>query len=226
MSWQRARKWRKSSVREALRHAEQQAVELFEECKTLIQPGVTESELNHQVHLLAEKRFGKYWHKRIVRAGKNTLCPYAENPPDLTIEADDIVFFDFGPVLGEWEADLGRTYVLGGDPNKHQIVADIEECWHLAKAHFDASPEITGAQLFDFVRGLTAGYGWKYGIEHAGHRIGKFPHEKIIGDERRNYIHPDNNRPMRGVDEEGEHEWILELHFVDDEFGAFFEQLL
>jgi Xaa-Pro dipeptidase len=214
-------------VLESLRNAEAEAIALFEDAKIFIQPGMKESELNHQVHLLAEKRFGKYWHKRIVRAGKNTLCPYAENPPDLAIQADDIVFFDFGPVLGEWEADLGRTYVLGDDPEKHQLTKDIEECWHLAKTHFDANPTITGAQLFDFVRGLAAGRGWKYGIEHAGHRIGRFPHEKIIGDARRNYIHPDNKRPMRGMGEDGHsNAWILELHFVSDEFGAFFEQLL
>jgi Xaa-Pro dipeptidase len=28
---------------------------------------------------------------------------------------DDIVFCDFGPVSEEWEADFGRTFVLGSD---------------------------------------------------------------------------------------------------------------
>ncbi len=37
-----------------------------------------------------------YWHKRIVRAGRNTLLPYDENPPDLTIGTDDILFLDLG----------------------------------------------------------------------------------------------------------------------------------
>ncbi len=37
------------------------------------------------------------WHKRIVRAGKNTLLPYAENPPDLTIGSDEVLFLDLGP---------------------------------------------------------------------------------------------------------------------------------
>lgn len=47
---------------------------------------------------LALELFGirKYWHKRIVRAGTNTLFPYRENPPNLPINADDI-FFSAGP---------------------------------------------------------------------------------------------------------------------------------
>ena len=55
----------------------------------------------------------RYWHKRIVRAGRNTLAPYDENPPDLTVGEDDIVFLDLGPVFEEWEADFGRTFVVG-----------------------------------------------------------------------------------------------------------------
>jgi hypothetical protein len=49
----------------------------------------------------------RYWHKRIVRAGRNTLAPYDENPPDLTVGEDDIVFLDLGPVFEQWEADSG-----------------------------------------------------------------------------------------------------------------------
>ena len=39
---------------------------------------------------------GRWWHKRIVRAGPNTLQPYQENPPDRVIGADDIAFCDCG----------------------------------------------------------------------------------------------------------------------------------
>ena len=51
----------------------------------------------------------KFWHKRIVRSGVNTLEPYRSNPEELTLRADDIVFFDFGPIFSDWEADVGRT---------------------------------------------------------------------------------------------------------------------
>ena len=41
------------------------------------------------------------------------------------IEEDDIVFPDFGPVFDEWEADLGRTYVMGDDPRKLRLRDDV-----------------------------------------------------------------------------------------------------
>jgi hypothetical protein len=67
----------------------------------------------------------RHWHKRIVRSGPNTLFPYQKNPPDRIIDVDDIVFADFGPVFEAFEADLGRTYVLGGDPVKHRLAAGL-----------------------------------------------------------------------------------------------------
>jgi Xaa-Pro aminopeptidase len=34
----------------------------------------------------------------------------------LDAQAKAVVFLDFGPILTEWEADLGRTFVIGDDP--------------------------------------------------------------------------------------------------------------
>src|SRR5438552_188514 len=100
--------------------AEKKAAHLFKEIedRKLVQPGKTEHQLSNEVINLAFELFGikKYWHKRIVRAGRNTLLPYKDNPPDLVLQKDDILFFDFGPVFEEWEADFGRTYVIGSDP--------------------------------------------------------------------------------------------------------------
>ena len=217
----------------ALRDAENKAADLFAaiESKHLVRAGVSEKELNDEVYQLAYEMFGikKYWHKRIVRAGVNTLCPYRENPPNLTIQDDEIVFFDFGPVFEEWEADYGRTYVLGEDPYKLKVKQDIEECWPLGKSYFEHHPDITGAQLYEHVRGLAEDRGWEYGQAHCGHLIGNFPHERIQGDEVANYIHPDNPARMRDCDRSGNpRDWILEIHFVDRtrQIGGFFEQLL
>ena len=99
---------------QALHDAELKASALFDEVvrRGLIVPGVGERELSDQIRTLADELFDirRFWHKRIVRAGVNTLEPYDSNPPDRRLEADDIVFFDFGPLLEEWEADFGRTY--------------------------------------------------------------------------------------------------------------------
>ena len=96
--------------------AQAKAVALFDEvvARGIIAAGRGEQAASDQIRDLAHEMFGtsRHWHKRIVRSGPHTLFPYRENPPDRIIEADDIVFADFGPIFEEFEADLGRTYVL------------------------------------------------------------------------------------------------------------------
>jgi Xaa-Pro dipeptidase len=216
-----------------LRNAQGKAAELFREIEVrgLVRPGILESELNAQIFALAEEMYGTrtYWHKRIVRAGANTLLPYAENPPDLTIRADDILFLDLGPVFENWEADFGRTFVLGCDPKKHKLREDVIRAFVAGKRHFNENPYITGSELFEYVQSLAGQFGWQFGGPIAGHLIGHFPHERISGDKVTLYVHPDSHTQMRSLDEQGQRRhWILEIHFVDQELqiGGFYEELL
>ncbi len=213
--------------------AQQKAEHLFAvaQRRGYIVGGQMELELNTRMYGLAVELFGirKYWHKRIVRAGPNTLFPYRENPPNLPIQRDDILFFDFGPVFEDWEADLGRTYVLGDDPVKLKLRDDILAGWEEGKAFFRAQSDITGAELYAFSSALARSFGWEFGGPHCGHLIGNFPHERIQGEEVENYIHPDNHKRMRDPDKNGgQRHWIYEIHFVDRQrqIGGFFEQLL
>lgn len=214
--------------------AENNAIQLFDAIQNhgLIQIGKSEKELNEEIFALAKKLFGieKFWHKRIVRAGKNTLCPYKENPPNLILQENDILFFDFGPVFDEFEADLGRTYVLGADDRMLQLKMDVELVWdEVYQFYLSNSSTITGAELYNFACQAANNKGWEYGNEHAGHLIGKFPHEKILLEETRNYIHPENKEKMSTPDRFGnDRYWILEIHLVDtqNQIGAFFEQLM
>ena len=187
-----------------LLNAQTKAKALFAATQTqnLIRPGAKESEINESVYALAGSMFGisRYWHKRIVRAGRNTLAPYDENPPDLTVGEDDIVFLDFGPVFEEWEADFGRTYVVGNDPVKHKLRRDIEEAFASGKKYFHEHPEITAAELYAHAQQLAKQAGWEYGGPIAGHLIGVFPHESIPGDKISLYVHPDNHNRMRTPD--------------------------
>lgn len=214
--------------------AEEKAIKLFNEIERrgLIVEGKTEGELNTEVFNLASELFkiNKYWHKRIVRAGKNTLLPYKENPPDLVLKSNDIVFFDFGPVFETWEADIGKTYVIGNDKYKLKLKHDVESAWYEGKQYFDQhKSSLTGADFFEYTKVLAKKYGWAYGNYHCGHLIGNFPHEKISGEEISNYIHPENYQFMSDPDKHGnERFWIYEIHFVNTELeiGGFFEQLL
>jgi Xaa-Pro aminopeptidase len=216
-----------------LLEAERKAIHLFDEAETrgLIVAGKTENELNKQLFDLAFELYGitKFWHKRIVRAGKNTLHPYRENPPDLMIENDDILFFDFGPVFEDWEADVGRTYVIGNDSSKLKLKTDIELAWKESRDWFFTHHKITGAEYYKYNVELAAKYGWTFGGDIAGHLIGNFPHEKIESESRDNYIHEENHKDMLSPGVLGtKREWILEIHFVDSEkqIGGFYEQFL
>ena len=117
--------------------AQDKAAELFAqiELRDLIVPGVTERAASDAIRDLAADLFGmdRHWHKRIVRAGPNTLQPYDENPPERTIADDDVVFCDFGPIFEGWEADFGRTFVLGDDPVKHRLRDDLPIVWRAGR---------------------------------------------------------------------------------------------
>jgi Xaa-Pro dipeptidase len=217
----------------ALLGAQARAKQLFEavEDRRLIHAGTTDKAASAAIQALAADMFGveRHWHKRIVRSGPHTLLPYKEDPPDRIIEDDDIVFTDFGPVFDAWEADLGRTYVIGDDPHKLRLRDDVSRAFALGKEHFAADLAITGAALFQFMNDVATQMGWDCGSPHCGHIIGEFPHEQIESDKRTLYITTGSDLRMRRLGRSGAPlHWILEVHFVDRirGYGAFFEELL
>ena len=218
---------------ERLLDAQANAEALFDEvvARGIIAVGRGEQAVSDQIRDLANEMFGKtrHWHKLIVRSGPHTLFPYQKNPPDRIIEADDIVFADFGPVFEAFEADLGRTYVLGADPVKRRLAADLPVIFSAGRRYFAGYPGITGAELYAEIARLAGEAGWSLGGAHAGHLVGEFPHEKIDGDKIESYIAPGNTTPMRRHDKAGRLcHWILEIHLTDTarQFGGFYEQLL
>src|ERR1700760_2473206 len=212
--------------------AQDKAAQLFAEIGTrdIIRPGVTEVQASDAIRDLAADMFGveRHWHKRIVRAGPNTLQPYRKNPPNREIAADDIAFADFGPVFEAWEADFGRTFVLGGDPVKARLRDDLAVVWQAGQEFFRSQPEVTGEQLYAHMVELGDQAGWEFGGEIAGHLVGQFPHEKIDGDKIESYIAPGSDQPMRRADRSGRAcPWILEVHLVDParQIGGFYAEL-
>ena len=216
-----------------LLEAQVKAVQLFDEIvdRGMVRAGVGERELSDEIRDLAADMFGvtRHWHRRIVRAGANTLQPFHANPPDRVISADDIAYCDLGPIFEEWEADFGRTFVLGDDPDKLAIRDALPRVWRAGQAFFDDRPDVTGAQLFDHVAALAAAEGFEFGAPIAGHLVGEFPHKKIAGDGVASYIAPGSDQPMRRADRTGRTcHWILEVHLANPArgFGGFHEELL
>lgn len=221
------------AVSQSLLEAQNKAATLFAHIveSGLIQAGKLESELSADIHQLAAERYGvrRHWHKRIVRAGPNTLLGYHEEGADRRIMADDILFLDLGPVFDAWEADFGRTYALGSDPHKHRLVNDISLAFRRGKNLYERTADLTAGELYDFVAGLATASGWEFGAPTAGHLVGHFPHERSPADPKRFSIRSRNEQRLREPDESGNpRHWILEIHFVDRsrQIGGFFEELL
>ncbi len=214
--------------------AEDKAKELFRlvEERGLIVPGKSEKELSDEIALLAKEVFGieKYWHKKIVRTGKNTLHSFSGSPPDLIIQNDDILFIDFAPIVNGWEADLGRTYVIGHNTLKLKLKKDVDEAWQIANMWYSQQIRLTGAEFFRYLTNLAKQYGWEFGGEIGGHIVGSFPHEQP--DDPKDLcldVHPDNHQDILQLDKNGNRRhWILEIQFIDrkNNMGGYIEQLL
>jgi Xaa-Pro aminopeptidase len=223
-----------NKIRQQLLLAEQKTKELFKmvEKRGLIVPGKTEKKLCDEILQIANDEFGmeNHWGKKIVRTGVNTLQPYSAEAPDLIIKEDDILFLDFHPVYEGWEADLGRTYVLGNNPLKQKIIQDVERAWHEGNAWYFKQKKLTGAEFFNYATELAKQYGYEFGNAISGHIIGKYPHEQP--DDPNDLcldVHPDNHTDILQLDKYGnKRHWVFELHFIDrkNNIGAFFEQLL
>ena len=217
-----------------LSNAQKITIELFDavEENGLIIPGKSEEQLVSEIVDLAAEKFGitDHWHKKIVRTGVNTMAIYKEDPSNRIILEDDILFIDFGPTIEGYEADLGRTYVLGNDPTKLKLKNDVEKAWYEIQAWYHQQEKIKASDLFQLAVKKTNEYGWTFTGDIAGHIVGKYPHEQPADPKSWELdIHPENHNDIFLLDANGnERHWILELQFIDKEkkIGSYFEQLL
>ena len=214
-----------------LQDAQDKAAQLFVEIGDLVRPGISEKTLNAEIYQLGFDRFGikTHWHKRLIRSGPNTLSPFSDNPPDRIIQEDDILIVDLGPVFEAWEADFGRTYVLGNDPHKIKLRDSLQPIWDLVKAKYDEKPDMTGEELYDISCDIAKEHGYDFGAHLAGHTLGEFPHLRLPGDKVSLYITKGNHNSLAKPEKSGlKQHWILEIHLRDTErgYGGFTEQLL
>jgi Xaa-Pro aminopeptidase len=221
-------------TKEKLLNAQYISIQFFKaiEENNLIIPGKSEEELNAELSDLALNKFGieKHWHKKIVRTGKNTLANYPDNPPNRIIEKDDILFVDYGPIVEDYEADIGRTYVLGSDPRKLKLKKDVEAAWYDIQEWYLQQTTLKASDIFNCAVRKAEESGWEFTGAIAGHIVGKYPHEQPPDPKSLELdIHPDNHDDIFLLDANGnKRHWILELQFIDrkNEIGAYFEQLL
>jgi Xaa-Pro dipeptidase len=219
--------------RAQLESAQKRAFDLFGmiERSCLIRAGVSERQIEDEIGELAAREFGvkKHWHRRIVRAGPNTITIAAENPPPRIIQPDDIVYVDLGPVFEDWEADVGRSYALSSDADKRRLIADLPRIFEKVQAWYHRDPDMSGAALYAYAQDAAVEAGWRFGGQIAGHIVSEFAHALIPGDKALNRISPLNSLPMNNLDGKGQvRHWILEIHLVatNESYGGFYERLL
>ena len=215
-----------------LRAAEAKAFELFSivEERELIRCGRTERQIEKDILAIAQDDLGvdQHWHKRIVRAGLNTLSVFADNPPVLTVERDDVVFLGLGPVFDSWEADVGKTYVIGKNTSKINLVKELSRQFDLVEDVLVNNPDIAGAELYKFACHSASEAGYKFGGNIAGHIVAEFPHARLPGERQNHHISLANPSPLSDRDPNGDKRyWIIEIHLVsrDGGFGGFYERL-
>lgn len=155
----------------ALLDAQTKAAALFEEVQRrgIIRAGIMETQASNEIRDLAAQMFGvkRHWHKRLVRSGPNAMLPYRKRPKERALTDDD----------------FGRSYVIGNDPVKHQLKADLATVFDAGRRYFETHPQVTGIELFDEVVRLSEAAGGEFGGTIAGHVVGRFPHDKIPGDD-------------------------------------------
>ena len=201
------------------------------EAAGMVRAGLLESALSDEIHALAAEQFGveAHWHRKIVRTGANTVATFHDPTLDLMIAEGDILFLDFGPVFDDWEADYGRTFVLGDDPVKQALRRDLGAVWTDLREVYEADPNITGERLYAEAHRSAERRGWKFGGNIAGRLVGEFPHTAFPGERSVSLVAPGNDTRMRDTDADGrERYWILEVHLVEPQgrFGGFTEELL
>lgn len=201
------------------------ALALFAEVtrRELIAAGRSEFEVTDRIGDLARELWGTRvrWPGRIARSGPHAVLPSGEEPPaDRIICADDTVTTHFGPLLGGHGTDFTRTVVLGDEPAKLRLRADLANIFTAGREAFHADPRITGRQLYADLQALAAKSGWTLGGWHAGHLVGEAPAANPMGAQADAYIEPCNDRPLRRTTSGGwQAHWLLEVHLIDEHAG-------
>ncbi|MFE7511048.1 M24 family metallopeptidase [Streptomyces sp. NPDC057540] len=222
-------KLRTLSLVEAQRRAEALFAEV--EARGLVAPGVGEQEAGDRIRELAHEMFGtaRHGHGRLVRSGPHALRPHEAGPSDRIIGGGDLAVVALGPVFGTYEVDFSRTLAVGDGPAGQRLCDDLARVFTAGRDAFRADRGITARQLYAEVERRAADAGWALGGRHAGRLVGDAPYESADGARAESYISPDNDLPLRRVDQAGWRcRWVLEVRLTDRRtgFGGLYGQLL
>ena len=199
--------------------ARDKTLEVITKAAQLTKAGMKESEARKMIQELQQAVGApKSWHPPQIRFGENTTLGFgAKGIEDAVLAEDDIFFFDIGPLFGDHEGDVGRSFSIGNNPEMKKCCHDVEKIWKEVRDHWK-NHHVTGAELYEFAKESAKKRGWVLALEKAnGHRISDFPHAAKM----RGSIEEFSQRPAAN-------RWILEIQIRHPHkpFGAFYEDLL
>ena len=202
---------------EANREALKRAEFLVDAIAASLVPGMKESEARKMARQVFEENGHPVsWHRPYIHFGSNTLMTFKDKRgEDLRLQPEDIAFMDIGPVIGEIEADYGRTVVFGENPLYLDLQRQCERLFEMGVTYW-REHQPTGEALYAYIRAETEALGYRFNLDPAGHLIGRHPH---LGWKKGLDHYP--YVPQAGM-------WILEIQIRHPEqpYGAFYESLL
>jgi len=202
--------------------AYQAAAKMLDEIADGLRPGMTEVEARQMADdIFARHGVEKHWHRPYINFGAHSILTFIDPKPKdiLTLQEDDIVTLDIGPVIRieglEIEGDIGKTVVFGDNPLFQRLKQASEEIFEQA-CNYWRKNQPSGIELYRYIHQLTEQTGFVFHLEPAGHLIGSFPH---LGWKHGLHTYP--HKPEPGI-------WILEIqmrHRVEP-YGSFQEAVL
>lgn len=198
--------------------AQKKAWQTLSQLVSLVKSGQSESELIKMAKEVFDAAGAeKHWHRPIVRVGKNTLCRFSESSDsEVRLKDSDILFFDFGPVFNNHEADVGATLVIGDD-SERQRMANAASILFSEVAGAFKEKQISGRALYALAQEKAKAMNVCLVTEVDGHRISDFPHALYSKTSLGEFDKiPTVQR------------WVLEIqiHHPTLPYGAFYEDIL
>lgn len=198
--------------------ARERSIRAVEQLTQRIKPGLSEDQAQAlATQCFAELGLDRIWHPTHIRFGRNTTKLYNQrSEPDVVLGKSDLYFVDIGPVYEGHEGDYGDTFVVGDDPEHHQIAAaartlfdEVADCWR--------NEGLSGVALYERAQQLAQAMGYELNLGAPGHRLGDYPHSVHKAGKLADLDH----RPSPGL-------WVLEIQIRHRQLpiGAFFEDLL
>jgi len=163
---------------EAMRSAVRLAQSALEDVLPKIKIGMSEKELAAELvmQLLQNGSEPEFPFAPIVSSGPNSANPHA-SPTDRSVQAGDLLLFDWGATADGYISDLTRTFAVGQvEPELMKIHKIVQEANAAGRAA--AKPGATCASVDAAARAVIerAGYG-QYFTHRTGHGIGMEAHE-------------------------------------------------